>query len=212
MKPEKKDIPPTENPRPVRRNWPLVRRLSSTRGVALLVTLAVIAVLIPATLELNRQVRNTTASAAAARDRAALFSMAESGVQAAMAVLIADKAESEADSLAEGWADPDKTALLAAALPFEQGNLTIRISDEKSRIQVNALVDFPDGRDFSEPQRRLWERFLAGLAAGGEFYRELDAPMVINSIKDWLDSGDDDAITGLSGAESDYYRSLSSPH
>jgi general secretion pathway protein K len=36
--------------------------------------------------------------------------------------------------------------------------------------------------------------------------------MIIDSLKDWLDSGDDDAITGLSGAESDYYESLDPPY
>ncbi len=36
--------------------------------------------------------------------------------------------------------------------------------------------------------------------------------MIINSLKDWLDSGDDDAITGLSGAESDYYEGLEPPY
>jgi general secretion pathway protein K len=37
-------------------------------------------------------------------------------------------------------------------------------------------------------------------------------PAIINSLKDWLDSGDDDAITGLSGAESAYYQDLSPPY
>lgn len=35
---------------------------------------------------------------------------------------------------------------------------------------------------------------------------------IVNSIKDWLDSGDDDAITGLEGAESDYYQGLEPPY
>jgi general secretion pathway protein K len=35
---------------------------------------------------------------------------------------------------------------------------------------------------------------------------------IISSIKDWLDSGDDDAVTGLNGAESDYYQDLDPPY
>ena len=35
---------------------------------------------------------------------------------------------------------------------------------------------------------------------------------MVNPIKDWLDRGDDDAITGLSGAESDYYLDLDPPY
>ena len=37
-------------------------------------------------------------------------------------------------------------------------------------------------------------------------------PTLINSLKDWLDSGDDDAITGLSGAESEYYEDQDPPY
>ena len=50
--------------------------------------------------------------------------------------------------------------------------------------------------------------------AGDEEQMQDDSePMaIINSIKDWLDSGDDDAITGLSGAESDYYQDLDPPY
>jgi len=191
---------------------PLRRRLTSQRGIALLVTISVIAVLVPATLSLNRSVRGSAAGASAAKDRMTLSQMADAGIQAAMALLAAEKADSEADSLAEDWADPDRLDLLAEAIAFERGSVVIRISDEKSRIQVNALVDSPQGRAFSEPQRLLWDRFLNNLILGDDFYEELDAPMVLNALKDWLDSGDDDAVTGLSGAESDYYRALSPPY
>ncbi|MCF8051897.1 MAG: general secretion pathway protein GspK [Desulfobacterales bacterium] len=187
-------------------------RLACQRGIALLVTLSVMAVLVPATLELNRYVRTSVTKTSAAKERLALSYMADSGIEAAMALLIADKGQSDADSLAEDWANPEKLALLSAAIPFARGNVTIRIADEKSRIQVNALVDFPESRAFNEPQRQLWDRILRGLSMGSDFYRDLDATMVINSLKDWLDSGDEEAITGLSGAESDYYETLDPPY
>lgn len=41
---------------------------------------------------------------------------------------------------------------------------------------------------------------------------DIDPRTIINSLKDWLDSGDDDAITGLNGAESDYYLGLDPPY
>jgi general secretion pathway protein K len=40
---------------------------------------------------------------------------------------------------------------------------------------------------------------------------ETDPPTIINSVKDWLDK-DEDLITGLSGAESDYYEELDPPY
>jgi len=47
---------------------------------------------------------------------------------------------------------------------------------------------------------------------GSEDAPDTDPVTIINSMKDWLDSGDDDAVTGLSGAESDYYESLDPPY
>jgi general secretion pathway protein K len=37
---------------------------------------------------------------------------------------------------------------------------------------------------------------------------DLDYMVLINSLKDWIDDNDDDAISGLSGAESAYYMDL----
>ena len=60
----------------------------------------------------------------------------------------------------EDWADPDKVNSMLEAIPFEDGKLEVKISDERSRIQVNALVKFPEGHEFNEKQRQLWERLL----------------------------------------------------
>jgi len=76
--------------------------------MALLITLSVITVLIAASLELNRRARVSVFSAAATRDRHTLSTMALSGINLAMAVLVKDKMESEIDSIQENWADPDK--------------------------------------------------------------------------------------------------------
>jgi general secretion pathway protein K len=74
-------------------------------------------------------------------------------------------------------------------------------------------VKFPEGREFNELQRMLWERYLKPVFAYYEHPTETDPiNAIVNSLKDWLDSGDDDAITGLSGAESDYYRDLDPPY
>jgi len=35
---------------------------------------------------------------------------------------------------------------------------------------------------------------------------------IINPVKDWLDSDDNDAITGLNGAEKEYYQDLEPPY
>ncbi len=182
------------------------------RGVALLIVLALMAVLVPASLELNRRARDTVMAAAAARDRLSLSQMAEAGTSAAMAVLIKDKLESTIDSIQEDWAHPEKIAEVLQDLPFDKGKVDFTISDELARIQVNALVEFPEGRSFNESQKIMWDRFTRLLLSQHEALEELEATTIVNSVKDWLDSGDDGAITGLDGAESEFYRSLDPPY
>ncbi len=191
--------------------------LENNRGVALVITLTVIALLVAVTFELNRQTRADVMDAALARDQLILSQMIVSGLGVAESVLIEDKNKTEIDSLQEDWADPQKLDQLLLQLPFENGRITLEISDERSRIQVNALVGFPDGREFNSLQKDLWYRFAAlmlNLQQDGEslMEEELEPSAVINPIKDWLDSNDDDAITGLNGAENDYYQALDPPY
>jgi general secretion pathway protein K len=188
------------------------KRLQNERGVAILVTIAIIAVLVALTLELNRQVRSAVVSTATARDYLTLSQMATSGINLAKVLLVKDKYDSDIDSLQEDWADSEKIAALLQELPFEGAKVTIAIADERSKIQVNALVDFPVNRDFVEPQREVWEHFLMLVISQYELTDEVEATTIINAAKDWLDKGDDDAISGLSGAESDYYQELDPPY
>ncbi|MFY9941709.1 MAG: type II secretion system minor pseudopilin GspK [Desulfobacterales bacterium] len=201
---------------------PRCRRLGvgGDRGMALLVTLAIITVLVTAGLELNRRMRATVHAAAAARDRFAAEQVAVSGIHAAMALLIKDKLETRADSIQEDWASPEKLQEALLEIPFEEGRVALEITDERARIQLNALVTHPGGQQFNPEQEMLLDRFLRPII--GEFevleskdpvFEELNlTATIINSLKDWIDSGDDDATTGLSGAESDYYESLDPPY
>jgi len=188
----------------------MAKTIGNERGIALLLVISVTTILVAAALEYNRRARFAVLSAAAARDRLTLSQMAASGIHAAMALLAKDRAESNIDSLQEDWANPDRINELLGEIPFDDGTLSVTISDEMGRIQVNALVTFPDGRNFNDSQRQLLERYFNTLRdASEETPEDSQPPAIINSLKDWLDSGDDDAITGLSGAESTYYQDLS---
>ena len=186
--------------------------IKNNRGMALLITIMIITLLIAATLELNRRARSAIISTAATRDRFTLSYMASSGINAAMAMLVKDKADSSSDSLQEDWANPEKISELLLDTPFEDGSVTLKISDEISRIQINALVEFPETLSFNENQRTVWDNLLRFLISQDEFFEDIEPSTIINSAKDWLDSGDDDLITGLSGAESDYYEDLDPPY
>jgi general secretion pathway protein K len=191
----------------------VAKMIGNDRGIALLLVITVTTILVAAALEYNRRARFAVLSAAAARDHLTLSQMASSGIHAGMALLAKDRAESDIDSLQEDWADPDKIKQLLEEIAFEDGELSVIINDEMGRIQINALVTFPDGRNFNESQRVLLERFLNYFKNDEEQTAEDSQPTaIINSLKDWLDSGDDDAITGLSGAESSYYQDLNPPY
>lgn len=190
----------------------LKKILTNNRGIALLLTISIITVLIAGVLEWNRRVRTSVVVSATARNRATLSYMAASGVHAAMAMLIKDKIDSDSDSLQEDWANPEKIEEALRQIPFDEGSVTFKITDELSKIQINALIQYPQGQDFNEAQRELWYRFLDLLPDPEIYHEDTDPNAIINSIKDWLDWGDDDAITGLSGAESSYYLGLDPPY
>ncbi len=192
----------------------------NNRGIALIITLTVITIIIAVALELNRQMRSAVISAAATRNHVSLSHMVDSGVEVGKAILAKDKTDTLNVSVQDEWANPERIEQYLAQLPFENGYITLEITDERSRLQLNALVAFPEGRDFNPPQHALWQRFFSLLLAASElggsssFFEtgDLTPDMIINPVKDWLDSGDDDAITGLTGAENDYYRSLDPPY
>ncbi len=187
----------------------MTKIINNNRGIALLLVISVTTILIATALEYNRRARFTVLSTAAARDRLKLSQMASSGIHTAMALLAKDRAESNIDSLQEDWANPDKINELLSEIPFDEGEISVTITDEMGRIQINSLVLFPESRTFNEPQRQTLERYLFFLNdATEETPEDSQPPAIINSLKDWLDSGDDDAITGLSGAESAYYQDL----
>lgn len=194
--------------------------------MAVIMALSVVLLMVTAAMELHMDERDNMIQAAALRDRATLVEMATSGIHLGMAVLVKDRNDSETDSLQEDWADEESLATLMEQIPFEQGEVKITITDELGKIQINSLVVFPEGRAFNESQYQLWERFSNQLLnlyqvlgdldeapeGAEEALEEIEPLTIINSIKDWLDSGDDEAITGLNGAESDYYEALDPPY
>ena len=191
---------------------------SGNSGMAVIMALAVVLLMATAALELHINERTNLLNAAAMRNRMTISQMASSGVHLAMAVLVKDRIDSETDSLQEDWADNETMLNAVEQIPFEQGRLSVKIIDELSKIQINALVQFPEGGQFNAKQRTLWERFAGDLIsiyelleASGEDLEETEPLTIINSIKDWIDK-DEDIITGLNGAESDYYQDLDPPY
>lgn len=184
-------------------------------GMAVLIAVSVIAILIAVALEVNRRVLDNVMTTAATRDQLTLSYLTSSAVDIAIAMLVKDRMtdpERGLDTIQEDWANPEKIAEALQDFRFDEGNINFVITDELGRIQVNSLVDFPRGQNFNVEQQILWDRFLWALKSEREELEEFEPIELISSLKDWLDSGDDDAITGLSGAESDYYMDLDPPY
>lgn len=188
-------------------------KIADQRGVALLLTLGITAALIVVSLETNRRVRGTVYAMATGRDRTTLAEMAVSGIHGAMALLAADAQVPPVDTPLDDWANPEIQKRLMAAIPFEDGTVNVVIEDERSRIQVNALIDFSASGQVRPAQRRLLlHLFDSRLSDLDETGLEIPPEGMVDALKDWLDDNDDDAVTGLYGAENTHYQSLDSPH
>jgi general secretion pathway protein K len=188
------------------------RFLKNEKGIALLLALTVVTVLIALSLALHQKMSTAFDTSVAWRRQTELTQMASSGIHVAMAMLVKDKHETRIDSVQEDWANPDMVTEAMSGIVFAEGGaISVEISDERSRIQVNALVSLP-GHEFNPLQFKVWDRLLGIMVDQFEPLQDLDYMVMINSLKDWIDSGDDDAITGLSGAESSYYADLDPPY
>jgi len=177
--------------------------------MALVVTLAVTAVLVAAGLWLAKFTGDAAIVTVIEKDRFQAEQLALSGIEIAKLILVEDAAENAVDSVQDTWADPEHLSRIVAALGIEKGALIIHITDELSKIQMNALVRQFPGNELNPDQANLWQRFFRNQ---GKDEEDLDPLERVNAVKDWLDSQDDDAITGLSGAETDYYMGLTPPY
>ena len=181
-------------------------------GMALLVVLGVISVLLATGLHLARLTNKSVIAAGHQTDRFAAREMALSAIHLAMALLADDAEKTDMDSIQEGWADPEKLSRITAQLGYTRGRISLEITDELGKIQANALLQQFPGSTENPDQVRLWENFLDLYITENKSRERQDSVAIINALKDWLDSGDDGAVSGLSGAESAYYAGLLVPY
>ncbi|MEH0021369.1 MAG: type II secretion system protein GspK [Desulfobacter sp.] len=181
--------------------------VNNESGMALLVVMAVISVLLVGALQLARNTGEAALATGSGADRFLAREQAIAGLHLGMALLAADgEAGEETDSIQEDWARPEQVAKAVEAMGYNSESLVVEITDELGKLQINALLKQYPGREQNPDQYKLWERFL------DELDPDIDPVPILNCLQDWLDSRDDEAVTGLSGAESDYYLSLDVPY
>ncbi len=182
------------------------------KGVALIATIAVVAILCVLALEAGRLAKQAASGTITENDIFAARETAMSGIHLAIMMLAVDAADNEIDSVQEAWADPEQIASAVAAMGLNPADVSLKICDEMGKLQLNAVLKQFPGNEPNDAQVMVLERFFTLAAPEDKSEDAGSAVEIINAIKDWLDSKDDEAITGLTGAETNYYESLDVPY
>lgn len=164
--------------------------LKNERGVALIVVILTISIIVALTIQLNRDMRTQMVDAYNLSDQTRLRYVAESGIYAAHALLLADK--NSFDALFEDWAQTEMASLKSEEY-FENASFKLAIEDEAGKININKLVA---GNGYNAPLREMLLRLLTG-----PYFRlkEDAAEEILDAVKDWID-GDQDT-TGMGDEE-----------
>lgn len=161
--------------------------LRNRSGFALVLTLVVTALMVAVVVEMIHQVYVDVSLSRGFRDGQQASILAESGVTGGAKLLQIGLSGRNYTSLSDKWAEP-------ITLDDEAGSVTITVSEENGRINLNDLV-YANGQyqDFT-------------LAAFKRLGRRLQLPEDLwGALADWLDSDDQPRSGGVEGA---YYRSL----
>ena len=164
--------------------------LNNQRGIALLLTLVILVLLVTVIVEFDYGTKINLMTAGNFRDGVRATYLAKSGVAAARAALKDDAIKQGlSDDLTEFWAQP------LAAFPVGEGFVSIQVTDEAGKINLNKLGDTRS--TVQDDTRRTLRRLFILL--------ELD-PELVSAIQDWVDS--DDTQQDQAGAEAPYYQRL----
>ena len=183
--------------------------------MALLIALTVISLIVALTLQFNKNMRQNLLASGIQSNRGKLEVMASSGVNLAMAVLLKDAKDNEHDSLQDSWAllaDENLSQL------FDAGLLTIKISDNNGKFQINSFVHSKDQEPAGKTPTQVTaeevdnRNILWRLLRQEPFNLEDGAARaIIDSLIDWMDTDDGDGEEEY-GAESSYYLALDPPY
>ncbi len=174
------------------------RKDRGRRGVALITTLLITALLVAVVVEFNRIAIADISITGNHLEEKRLFYTAVSGVEAVEGLLLMDAVHGSGDTLLDEWNKGDQYFRAASSI-VEEGEFSGEIVDEERKIPVNGLVDREGKLD---PAREgIWRRLLMQPVFG---LTEVDVSRIIHGVKDWIDP--DDEITGLFGAEDSSYR------
>ncbi len=164
----------------------------SQRGVALILTLLITAILVTLIVEFNYSTQVGLRIAGNFRNDLQAYYLAKSGINIAISYLKYDLENTDTDSLDEDWAKP------YPPIPVGEGFVKVITADENAKININKVVT--DGGKLNEQIRDILHRLFE--------IAEADVA-ILDAIIDWIDP-DDEPLP--EGAESFYYGSLDPPY
>jgi type II secretory pathway component PulK len=179
--------------------------MNNDKGIALLLVLWVIALLTVICAEFSWTMRTETVITRNFRDGEQAAYCAEAGINKAIVELMRNMARPPARSTL-GEAETNAPEIVWEAgigpIPFSFGDYAcaVSIEDENNKIGINAFL-----REAKKNPTKLKALLTEKIGLEGE-----TRDTIADSMIDWWDT--DHEITGVNGAEQDYYRSLADPH
>jgi len=210
--------------------------LKNERGMALLLVISLVAILMIITLQFGQEIRQSYIVSAGLKTGIQLSEICRSGIMIGRELLLQDSEENTFDSFYDSWAllaEEDLSEI------FERGELTVTVSDESGKFQINAMIleEEKDGAKevgkevTKETEKKTDTDSEAETAADKHKQKEVDfrnilwrllraepflvedgdARQIIDSLIDWIDTGDGDSEEEY-GAEDGYYKGLEPPY
>ncbi len=179
--------------------------IKNDRGMALLLVLVIITLLTSLLMELAYSTLVDQRLTETFRDSTKAYYLASGGIAAGRMLLQED--DNSYDHSSEIW----HTGIIS--YPVGQGAVSVTIQDLNSKLAINTLVNG------NNPRTVVVDRFYR-LFAALEIDDLADPAELTAALIDWLDSGNqayqliqtDDLDIPVSGAEDDYYKSLTTAY
>lgn len=180
---------------------------SDKRGLVLLIVLSVVALFMVLVVAFSADQFTDLELAHNFKDSLQAQYLGNAGVEAAISVLSQD--DSTYDDLEESdWAKFSESLLLASSY-LEDMTMSGTITDECSKLDLNALVVKNTDGTYAVDTFRAKQLYKLMSVVLGIDIKEDDFNDLCAAIKDWVDP-DDEPSAG--GAESEYYQDLDEPY
>jgi len=174
-------------------------RSVQAKGVALIMVLWVMTILSVVVLEFSFAMRTEVNITQNYKEDLQLYSMAQGGIQRAIAELIYKhdpKVQQLRKTLVAEEIPTDKKEWVTDGriytLPFDQGRCEIKVMSEAGKVNINLVSE------------SMLRKIISLFGLEGE-----ERDVVVDSILDWIDPDD---FYRVNGAENSYYQSLKEPY